>query len=66
MNKLLDLRFVIGLFFLATGGLLTAYYFFSDKNLMENPSVNLWCGIAFFCFGAFMVIISRTNKINDQ
>ncbi len=65
MNKLLDLRFVIGLFFLATGALLTGYYFFSGKSSSEYPSVNLWSGIGFLCFGAFMVLLSGTNKIED-
>lgn len=61
MNRLLDLRFVIGLFFLATGSLLTGYYLFSGKSTGEYPAVNLWCGIGFFCFGALMVFLSNSN-----
>lgn len=66
MNKLLDLRFVIGLFFIATGILLAGYYFHSGKSFGEYPAVNLWCGIGFLCFGVFMVILSKTDKSDDQ
>ncbi len=66
MNKLLDLRFVIGLFFVATGALLTGYYFFSGKSSVENFSVNLWCGLAFICFGALMILLSNADKAGNQ
>ncbi|MBL7727146.1 MAG: hypothetical protein JNM68_05655 [Dinghuibacter sp.] len=58
MNKLLDLRFVIGLFFIITGALLTGYYFFSGKSTGAYPAVNLWCGAGFLAFGALMVLMS--------
>ncbi|HRX94937.1 MAG TPA: hypothetical protein P5158_12495 [Chitinophagaceae bacterium] len=64
MNKLSDLRFVIGLFFLVTGVLLTGYYFISGKEVAEP--VNLWCGISFFVFGVFMVLLATMNKISEE
>lgn len=66
MNKLLDLRFVIGLFFLATGSLLTGYHFFSGKVAGEYPTVNLYCGIGFLCFGALMVFFSFKTKPDKE
>lgn len=65
MNKLLDLRFVIGLFFLATGVLLAGYYLLTGKSPGDYPSVNLWCGSVFLLFGTFMVFVSYKNKIEE-
>ena len=61
MNRLLDLRFVIGLFFLITGILLLLYSFFS-AGLAET--VNRWCGIVFIAFGIFMAFV--VNKIGTK
>lgn len=57
MKKLLDLRFVIGVFFTVTGILLTGYYFISGS--APEAAVNLYCGIAFIIFGIIMIIASN-------
>ncbi len=56
MNKLIDLRFVIGLFFLVVGILLFIYHFFITG---ETEGVNLWCGILFIVFAIIMLLLSR-------
>ena len=40
MNKLFDLRIVIGIFFLIIGFLLMGYAFLSDGSLEENNKIN--------------------------
>jgi drug/metabolite transporter (DMT)-like permease len=54
MNKLLDLRFVIGIFFLVVGVLLLVYSFMSN---VSHP-VNRWCGVVFIIFSAIMLVFS--------
>jgi len=56
MDKLFDLRFVIGLFFFVIGALLTAYYFIFS---VTTEAVNLWCGVLFIVFGVIMILLSR-------
>jgi uncharacterized membrane protein HdeD (DUF308 family) len=55
MNKLNDLRFIIGLFFLIVGLLLLVYYFFFTK---AAARINVVCGYIFCLFGIFMIIAS--------
>jgi len=62
MNKLFDLRFVIGIFFLIIGILLLGYGLFSSRTM----EVNKWCGILFISFGAFMLIFSFRKKVEDS
>lgn len=63
MNKLLDLRFVIGVFFVIVGLLLLLHYFFAVRDPAVSTIVNRNTGIVFLIFGAFMIIISRRNKL---
>lgn len=53
MNRFLDLRFVIGLFFLLTGFILLFAY---------ADVINLWCGGLFILFGALMTLLSKNEK----
>lgn len=62
MNKLLDLRFVIGLFFLATGSLLVGHYVIVGKSQGDYPTINLWSGMGFLLFGVFMVLLSLRKE----
>ena len=55
MDRLLDLRFVIGLFFLLIGILLLGHSFLSNS---EDQSVNQWCGGTFVLFGIVMLLLS--------
>lgn len=62
MNKLLDLRFVIGLFFTVVGLLLLVFSFTSS----EGHSINTWCGAVFCIFGVLMIVLSFGKDANDE
>ena len=64
MNSLLDLRFVIGLFFVIIGALLLIHSFLASAADMET--VNRWCGIVFIAFGALMLVLSRQRDESDE
>ena len=66
MNKLFDLRFVIGSFFLIVGILLLAYSFVSDSTVLNMQTVNRWCGIVFICFGIVMIVLSLQKDAEDE
>ena len=61
MKRLLDLRFVIGVFFGVVGILLLLYGFFSSNT---DQSVNRWCGSIFIIFSVIMFIFSF--KTDDE
>ncbi len=64
MKKLLDLRFVIGIFFLTIGILLIGYHNIATIEQNRNESVNIYTGITFSIFGLIMLVLSlfRTPK----
>jgi hypothetical protein len=62
MNKLIDLRFVIGSFFLIVGLLLLLYHFVAGG----ETDVNLWCGGSFAAFGLLMIVLSFQKDANDE
>jgi uncharacterized membrane protein len=64
MNKILDLRFVIGVFFTIVGLLLLVYSFTSSAE--TSQSINQWCGIVFAAFGVFMMILSFRKDAADE
>ena len=64
MKKLLDLRFVIGLFFVLVGNLLLAHYLFNFKVL--PVTLNLKCGLVFLVFGMSMIALSYFTKIEEE
>jgi uncharacterized membrane protein len=66
MNKLLDLRFIIGLFFTLVGLLLFLYSFFAGDRAGELESVNRWCGIFFILFGTFMNLMAWLQPLNSN
>lgn len=59
MNRLFDLRFMIGLFFLIVGLLLIIYGFASGNT--TDREVNLWCGLLFTIFGATFIFLSKNE-----
>ena len=64
MDKLLDLRFVIGVFFTILGVLLLGYSFTNENfNALET---NRWCGIIFLVFGVIMIIFSLRKNAHDE
>lgn len=76
MNKILDLRFVIGVFFTLVGLLLFGNSFTdpAEFNLdraagwayKDHSSINRWCGIAFVIFGVIMILLSFVKDANDE
>jgi hypothetical protein len=56
MNRLFDLRFVIGIFFTAVGLLLLGYGFLNHTHDMQV--INRWCGGIFSVFGILMILFS--------
>lgn len=62
MNKLIDLRFVIGSFFLLIGLMLLIYHLVSAA----GTNVNLWCGSSFGIFGIVMVLLSFQKDAHDE
>ena len=63
MNKLLDLRFVIGAFFLIVGLLLLVYSFVSEGT---GTDVNRWCGLLFLVFAVVMIVVSLRKEAHDE
>lgn len=61
MNKLFDLRFVIGLFFLIIGLLLLGYAFLSDV-AEYKMKVNLYCGLLLVSFGLLMFALKKKKE----
>jgi hypothetical protein len=66
MNKLLDLRFVIGVFFTIIGGLLLVYSFFATTQLETGESINRYTGLVFLAFGVFMIWLSFRKEGYDE
>ena len=66
MNKLLDLRFVIGVFFTVLAVLLLGYSFFSTDLLNNAKTINMWCGSVFGVFGVLMVVFSFRKDAHDE
>lgn len=64
MNKIFDLRFVIGSFFTIIGILLLIFSFMNSPGLQQD--INRWCGIAFILFGIFMIILSLRKDAHDE
>jgi len=64
MNKFFDLRFVIGIFFLAVGILLLLDSF-ANPTVM-HAAVNRWCGIVFMVFALIMIALAFGKKQPDK
>lgn len=64
MNKLFDLRFVIGSFFSIVGLLLLIYGLASK--VREGQSINSWCGVLFLVFGVLMILLSFRKDAHDE
>ncbi|MFL5739550.1 MAG: hypothetical protein ACJ75B_04990 [Flavisolibacter sp.] len=66
MNKLFDLRFVIGSFFGIVGILLLIYSFTTADDASNAHLVNKWCGGVFVLFGVVMIVLSREKDAHDE
>lgn len=72
MKRLLDLRFVIGLFFLVMGVMLVVYGFFGGSNgaaavsgVADDSTINRFCGGIFGVFGVFMIGLHFWGRRGD-
>ena len=63
MDKILDLRFVIGVFFTLVALLLLAYAFLSAAPI---GNINFWCGVLFLIFGVLMIVLSFRKDAHDD
>jgi hypothetical protein len=63
MNKLFDLRFVIGSFFSIVGILLLVYVLVTSET---GQAVNGWCGGVFLVFGLLMIFLSLQKDAQDE
>jgi putative Mn2+ efflux pump MntP len=66
MNKLLDLRFVIGLFFTLIGLLLLLQGFLSADTAEGAQTINRWAGLVFTAFGVLMILLSFQKDAHDE
>ncbi len=64
LNKLFDLRFVIGVFFLVIGLLLLVYSFMVEPESAQ--AINRWSGFIFAIFGVLMVVLSLRKDAHDE
>jgi uncharacterized membrane protein YoaK (UPF0700 family) len=66
----LDIRIPLGLIFLITGGIISAYGFFTRHSAIYEKSmginVNLIWGAIMFAFGLIMFLIGRRQKWQDD
>lgn len=59
MEKLNDLRFIIGVFFAIIGAMLVALAFVLNYELAYGKTLNLFAGLSMMVFGAFMLWMSK-------
>ena len=64
MNKIFDLRFVIGLFFLVVGILLLVHSFIATAG--DGQTVNRWCGFVFSVFGITMILLTMRKDREEE
>ena len=64
MNKFFDLRFVIGIFFLAVGIILLIYSFTNET--VAHAAVNRSSSIAFIVFAIIMILLSFDKNPEDK
>ena len=57
MKNILDLRFIIGLFFALTGLCLFIGSFLLNPAAGKTETTNFWCGIGYIIFGILMMIL---------
>jgi hypothetical protein len=57
MKRLFDLKFVIGIFFLAIGVVLIGYSLFAAGLSVEAEQVNRYCGLLMAAFGGGMMLL---------
>lgn len=66
LSKLLDLRFVIGVFFTLIGLLLLGHSFVVINTMAGAESINRWAGLVFVAFGILMILLSFQKEAHDE
>lgn len=61
-KNILDLRFVIGLFFLLVGVFLFIGSFVMQAGPDKTEVVNRWCGVVYIIFGIVMLALWKFGK----
>jgi len=61
MEKLNDLRFIIGLFFSLVGAMLVVLAFALNYEIASGKTLNLYAGLAMMVFGLFMLWLQNKN-----
>lgn len=64
LNRLFDLRFIIGSFFSLVGLLLVIYGFGVEND--AHRDINRWCGVFFVVFGVVMILLSLRKEAHDE
>ncbi len=64
LDKLFDLRFVIGFFFSIVALLLLVQGFTSNDQ--DARTINIGCGVALILFGVLMIILSFREDATDE
>lgn len=59
MEKLNDLRFIIGIFFALIGAMLVALALVLNYDMAFGKTLNLYAGLAMLVFGVFMLWMSK-------
>jgi pilus assembly protein TadC len=66
-NRLLDLRFLIGLLFLLYGVILSVYGLVVHPQSVVSWNINFWWGVVLFVFGALFFLASfRTPDLKEE
>lgn len=62
MKNILDLRFIIGAFFLLVGIFLLIGSFVMQAGPDKTEAVNRWCGIVYIAFSVIMLLLWKLDK----
>jgi uncharacterized membrane protein HdeD (DUF308 family) len=63
MEKLTDLRFIIGIFFSLTGVILLLSYFIAAES--NHPKLNLYAGGIMLVFGLVMLLLFYKGDVEN-
>ncbi len=68
-KNILDLRFIIGLFFFITGIILVCGSFLLTTAAEKSENTNLWSGLTYIVFGIIMTLLwmfGKSEKPNEK
>lgn len=65
-RDILDLRFIIGLFFALVGVGLVMASFLMQTTTEKSETTNLWSGVFYVAFGLLMILLWYYGKNNND